>query len=77
MKSFYAEQINNLLQDYYFNCENDPRTQKNNFSILANGIQHLHGVAFCGKDVAAAAEIKPFVIAVINGDVPQPIYIEA
>ncbi|PNK96247.1 hypothetical protein CEQ28_000860 [Hafnia alvei] len=76
MKSFYVQQINTMLEDYYFNLENNPQGHDSHFSVLANGIQHLHGLAFCSRDTDTAASLLPFVMSVINGEVPAPVYVE-
>lgn len=76
MKRFYVEQINKMLEDYYFNLENNPQGRDSHFSVLANGIQHLHGVAFCSKDTESTEVLRPFVIAVVAGEIPRPMYTE-
>lgn len=75
MKPLYAELINNLLQDYYFNLEVNPKGQESHFVVLANGIQHLHGLAFCSRDSDSVEGLRPFVTSVINNEVPRPAHL--
>ncbi|AYN26565.1 hypothetical protein D8682_05905 [Buttiauxella sp. 3AFRM03] len=72
MKLLYAELINNLLQDYYFNIENNPKGQESHFVVLTNGIQHLHGLAFCLRDTDSVDGLRPFVTSIMNHEVPRP-----
>lgn len=74
MKAFYAEQINKMLEDYYFNLENNPQGRESHFGVLASGIQHIYGVAFCANDDETLTELKPVVNAIMNGAIPQPIF---
>lgn len=50
MKRLYAEQINKMLEDYYFNLENNPQGRDSHYGVLASGIQHIYGAAFCLND---------------------------
>ncbi|HFR0339320.1 TPA: DUF4754 family protein [Klebsiella pneumoniae] len=72
MKRLYAEQINKMLEDYYFNLENNPQGRESHYGVLASGIQHIYGVAFCMNDDAALNELCPFVNAIMNGEIPAP-----
>ncbi|AXF77483.1 hypothetical protein LU631_11310 [Erwinia tracheiphila] len=72
MKSFYAEQINKLLQDYYFNFENNPQGRESHYGVLVSGLQHLYGAAFFTNDDEALIVLRPFVNSVMNGEVPSP-----
>lgn len=76
MKHFYAEQINKMLEDYYFNLENNPVGRESHYGVLASGLQHLYGAAFCANDDEALDALRPFVNSVMNGEVPKPIYQE-
>ncbi len=35
MKRLYAEQINKMLEDYYFNLENNPQGRESHYGVLA------------------------------------------
>jgi hypothetical protein len=35
MKRLYAEQINKMLEDYYFNLENNPQGRDSHYGVLA------------------------------------------
>ncbi|KNA29563.1 hypothetical protein ACO03_11735 [Pantoea ananatis] len=74
MNRLYADQINKMLQDYYFNTENNPQGRESHFGVLASGVQHLYGAAFCASDDKALVGLRPFVNSVMNGEVPSPIY---
>lgn len=73
MKRIYAEQINKLLEDFHFNIEFENNSQSLSFNVLQNGIHHVYGVAFCSGDDEAATTLKPILMQVIDGEVPQPI----
>lgn len=77
MKRFYVEQINKMLEDYYFNLENNPQGRESHYGVLASGIQHIYGAAFCASDDEALCELKPSVNAIMNGEVPRSIFQEA
>lgn len=72
MKRLYAEQINKMLEDYYFNLENNPQGRESHYGVLASGIQRIYGAAFCMNDDAALNELRPFVNAIMNGEIPAP-----
>ncbi|HBY4916844.1 DUF4754 family protein [Klebsiella pneumoniae] len=74
MKRLYAEQINKMLEDYYFNLENNPQGRESHYGVLASGIQHIYGTAFCLNDNEALNELRPFVNAVMNGEIPSPVF---
>ncbi|EDR7168594.1 DUF4754 domain-containing protein [Salmonella enterica subsp. houtenae] len=76
MKRFYAEQFNKMLEDYYFNLENNPQGQESHYGVLASGVQHLYGAAFCVNDDEALNELRPFINAIMNGEMPSPAAIE-
>ena len=72
MKRLYAEQINKMLEDYYFNLENNPQGRESHYCVLASGIQHVYGTAFCLNDDDALCELRPLVSAIMNGEIPKP-----
>lgn len=74
MKRLYAEQINKMLEDYYFNLENNPQGRDSHYGVLASGIQHIYGAAFCLNDDDTLSELRPFVNAIMNGDIPPPVF---
>lgn len=74
MKRLYAEQINKMLEDYYFNLENNPQGRDSHYDVLASGIQHIYAVAFCLNDDDTLSELRPFVNAIMNGDIPSPVF---
>ncbi|HGT2815348.1 TPA: DUF4754 family protein [Klebsiella pneumoniae] len=74
MKRLYAEQINKMLEDYYFNLENNPQGGESHYGVLASGIQHIYGAAFCMNDEEALNELRPFVNAIMNGEIPSPAF---
>ncbi|MGX1944548.1 DUF4754 family protein [Raoultella ornithinolytica] len=74
MKRIYAEQINKMLEDYYFNLENNPQGGESHYGVLASGIQHIYGAAFCMNDEEALNELRPFVNAIMNGEIPSPVF---
>jgi len=76
MKGIYAEQINKLLEDFHFNIEFENNSRSLSFTVLQNGIQHIYGGAFCSGDTETTDAIKPLLIQVIDGEVPQPINLE-
>ena len=76
MKRLYAEQINKLLEDYYFNLESNPVGHESHYGVLASGLQHLYGAAFCTNDDEALIELRPFVNSVMNGEVPSPAIVD-
>lgn len=76
MKRIYAQQVNNLLEGYHFNVEFEHNSRSLSFTALQNGMQHVYGCAFCSGDVDSTALLKPLLIQVIDGEVPQPINIE-
>lgn len=73
MKRTYAEQINNLLENFHFNVEFENNTRYLSFSVLQNGIHHLYGGAFCSGDSEGIEALRPILMQVIDGEVPQPI----
>ncbi|MBF9817795.1 hypothetical protein I4P58_12295 [Enterobacter roggenkampii] len=73
MKRIYAEQINKLLEDFYFNNEFEGSSRSLSFNVLQNGINHVYGTAFCSGDDEATAALKPILMQVIDGEEPQPI----
>lgn len=77
MKRLYAEQINKMLEDYWFNLENNPQGKESHYGVLASGLQHLYGAAFCVNDDETLSELRPFVNTVMNGDVPSPLFVES
>ena len=72
MKRLYAEQINKMLEDYYFNLENNPQGRESHYCVLASGIQHIYGAAFCLNDDDTLSELRPLVNDIMNGDIPKP-----
>jgi hypothetical protein len=72
MKRFYIEQINTLLENFYFNLENNPQGRGMHYGVLASGIQHIYGAAFCTNDNEALTELRPFVDAIMNNEIPLP-----
>lgn len=72
MKRLYAEQINKMLEDYYFNLENNPQGRESYYCVLASGIQHIYGAAFCLNDDDTLSELRPLVNDIMNGDIPKP-----
>lgn len=74
MKRLYAEQINKMLEDYYFNLENNPQGRESHYGVLASGIQHIYGVVFCLSDDDTLSELRPFVNAIMNGEIPTPAF---
>ncbi|WPC54077.1 DUF4754 family protein [Klebsiella pneumoniae] len=74
MKRLYAEQINKMLEDYYFNLENNPQGRESHYGVLASGIQHVYGTAFCLNDDDTLSELRPFVNAIMNGEIPPPVF---
>ncbi|RQM37228.1 hypothetical protein [Erwinia psidii] len=77
MKGFYAEQVNKLLQDYYFNLENNSVGRESHYGVLASGLQQLYGFAFCSGDNETINSLRPTINAVFNGEIPKPVYHEA
>ena len=77
MKRFYVDQINKMLEDYYFNLENNPQGRESHYGVLSSGIQHLYGAAFCANDDETLNELRPIVNAVMDGEVPHSISQEA
>lgn len=75
MESIYARQINNLLEEFHFNVEFENNSRALSFTVLQNGIQHVYGCAFCAGDAAATEALKPLLMQVIDGEVPQPVSI--
>lgn len=75
MKRCYAEQVNKMLQDYHFNIENNPQGRDSHFGVLASGLQHLYGAAFCMNDNEAINDLRPTINAVMDGIVPAPVTI--
>ncbi|KFC01084.1 hypothetical protein GTGU_03601 [Trabulsiella guamensis ATCC 49490] len=75
MKQFYAELINQMLEDYSFKVENNPQGRDMYYGILASGVQHLYAVAFCASDNEALNDLRPFVNDVMNNVVPAPVVI--
>lgn len=73
MKSLYAEQINKMLEDYYFNLENNPIGRESHYGVLASGVQHLYGAAFCANDDEALCDLRPFVNLIMDGEIPKPV----
>jgi alpha-D-ribose 1-methylphosphonate 5-triphosphate synthase subunit PhnH len=73
MKRIYAEQVNKLLEDFHFNIEFENNSRALSFNVLQNGIQHIYGGAFCSGDTEATDALKPLLMQVIDGEVPQPI----
>ena len=71
MKRIYAEQINKMLEDYYFRLENNPAGYELHYSILANGLQHLYGTAFCINDNESLCELRPLVNSIMDGELPK------
>ena len=76
MKRLYAEHINKKLEDYYFNLENNPQGRESHYGVLASGVQHIYGAAFCMNDDDALSDLRPFVSAIMNGEIPSPAAIE-
>lgn len=76
MKRLYVEQINKMLEDYYFNLENNPQGRESHYGVLASGLQHLYGTAFCTNDNEALSWLRPFINSVMNGEVPSPVTVE-
>lgn len=74
MNHLYSEQINKMLEDYYFNLENNPQARESHYGVLASGIQHLYGAAFCVNDNDTLDELRPVISAVMNGEVPRSIF---
>ncbi|WP_143520602.1 DUF4754 family protein [Raoultella planticola] len=72
MKRIYAEQINKMLEDYYFNLENNPQGRESHYGVLASGIQHVYGTAFCLNDDDTLCELRPLASAIMNGEIPKP-----
>ncbi|HBR1093143.1 TPA: DUF4754 family protein [Klebsiella variicola] len=72
MKRLYAEQINKMLEDYYFNLENNPQGRESHYGVLASGIQHVYRAAFCLNDDDTLCELRPLVSAIMNGEIPKP-----
>lgn len=70
---FYAEQINNMLQRYHFNCEDNPQGQDSHYAVLASGIQHLYGLAFCASDNNVLKSLRPVIDSICDGDVSRPL----
>jgi len=76
MKRIYAEQLNNMLQQYYFNCEDNPQGHESHYAVLASGIQHLYGIAFCSDDNEAVNSLRPIINSVFDREIPRPVYRE-
>lgn len=76
MKRCYAEQVNEMLQDYYFNMENNPQGHESHYGVLASGLQHLYGAAFCLRDNETIDDLLPTISAVMSGVVPLPLVID-
>ncbi|HBS5821138.1 DUF4754 family protein [Klebsiella variicola] len=76
MKRFYAEQLNKMLEDYYFNLENNPQGRESHYGVLASGVQHIYAVAFCTNDDDALNELCPLLNAIMNDEIPSPVAIE-
>ncbi|HEC0400362.1 TPA: hypothetical protein R1R37_001118 [Klebsiella aerogenes] len=76
MKQFYAEPLNKMLEDYYFNMENNPQGRDSHYGVLASGVQHIYGAAFCMNDDTALIELRPFIDAIMNGEIPSPAVVE-
>lgn len=74
MKRIYAEQINNLLESYHFNVEFMGGAPALAFNVLHNGIQHLYGAAFCSGDIETTEQLKPLLMQIIDGEIPQPLH---
>lgn len=73
MKRLYAEKINKMLEDYYFNVENNPVGRELHYGVLASGVQHLYGAAFCTNDDEVLCDLRPLVNAIMDGEIPQPV----
>ena len=76
MKRCYAEQVNKMLQDYHFNVENNPQGSESHYGVLASGLQHLYGAAFCMNDNETIDDLRPTICAVMDGVVPAPVAID-
>ncbi|EMJ5764117.1 hypothetical protein R8O61_001718 [Klebsiella oxytoca] len=76
MKELFARQINHLLEEFHFNVEFENNSRALSFIVLQNGIQHIYGSAFCAGDTETTNELKPLLMQVIDGEVPQPINLE-
>ncbi|AVY99413.1 hypothetical protein DAI21_18030 [Lelliottia sp. WB101] len=76
MKEVYARQVNNLLEEFHFNVEFEGNSRALSFTVLQNGMQHIYGAAFCSGDTESTQQIKPLLMQVIDGEVPQPFDLE-
>lgn len=75
MKKVYADQLNSLLQHYHFDVENNPQGEKNHFAVLQAGIKALHSMPVFTHDQASADALMPYVVDVVNGFIPEPIFV--
>lgn len=75
MKRHYAEQVNRLLEDYHFNMENNPQGRESHYGVLAAGVQHLYGAAFCVNDNETICALRPTIEAVMDGVIPAPLVV--
>jgi hypothetical protein len=73
MKRLYAEQINKMLEDYYFNLENNPQGRDHIMAFWLAG-SSIYGAAFCLNDDDTLSELRPFVNAIMNGEIPPPVF---
>jgi hypothetical protein len=48
---------------------------ESHYGVLASGVQHVYGAAFCMNDDDALSELRPFVSAIMNGEVPSPAFV--
>ncbi|HGB5892418.1 TPA: hypothetical protein ACIVVN_000679 [Salmonella enterica subsp. enterica serovar Kottbus] len=78
MRKHTAEQINEFLQDYYFDNEENPRGKRTHFETMKYGILGLCTTVFCSKDIESRKDLKELnwiAKQLTDGVVPEPVII--